>query len=441
MHNLAIALHKKGYQVSGSDDEIFEPSRSRLDQYQLLPKKMGWDPKRITPDLDAIILGMHARKDNPELERAQELGLKVYSYPEYLYEQTKHKKRIVIGGSHGKTTITSMVMHVLRHVGMDFDYMVGAQLEGFETMVGLHPATELAIFEGDEYLSSPLDLTPKFHWYRPHVALLSGIAWDHINVFPTWENYLEQFALFAHKIEDEGSLIYYSGDQELEKIANQQDKRIKTLAYKAFQYEAKGDATIIKYEGSEYKMQVFGAHNMQNMNGARLVCREIGIQDEVFLQAMTSFKGAAKRLQLLTSNESCQMYLDFAHSPSKLKATTEAVKSQFPQRELVACMELHTFSSLNRDFLPLYKHTMNAADKAMVYFNPEVIKHKKLPDISVDLVARCFDHPALQVYTSSEKLLEELQCLNWENRNLLIMTSGNLSGVDLKKMARQLISS
>ncbi len=439
MHNLAIALHKKGYKVTGSDDEIFEPSRSRLQKHGLLPDKQGWNPEVITSGIDAIILGMHARKDNPELQKALAAGLKVYSYPEYLYEQTKNKKRVVIGGSHGKTTITSMVMHTLKTMNIKFDYMVGAQLEGFDTMVNLNHDTEIAVFEGDEYLSSPIDLTPKFLWYKPQIALLSGIAWDHINVFPTWENYLKQFDLFASTIEDNGTLVFYDGDPELVKIGESQSKRLKTVPYTVLDYSVDGDKTLVSFGDKKYVLNIFGDHNLQNLNGARLICSELGISDDDFFTTMQSFKGAAKRLQLLESTEDCNIYLDFAHSPSKLKATTQAVKAQFKKRKLVACMELHTFSSLNKDFLPHYKGTMQAADRAIVYFNPEVLKHKQLPDISKEEVAKAFDHPNLIVFTNPDKLTEELKKEEWKNQNLLIMTSGNFSGVDIKSLASELI--
>ncbi len=439
MHNLAIALHKKGYTVTGSDDEIFEPSRSRLEKHGLLPQQQGWYTENITSDIDAIILGMHARKDNPELQKALKSGLKVFSYPEYLYEQTKNKKRVAIGGSHGKTTITSMVMHVLKANSISFDYMVGAQLEGFDTMVRLENNNDIAVFEGDEYLSSPIDLTPKFLWYKPHIALLSGIAWDHINVFPTWENYIEQFDIFADKIIDYGTLVYYEGDPELVKIAEKQKARLKTVPYSVMNFSVNGNKTIISFNDKEYELNIFGEHNLQNLNGARLVCNELSISDSAFLIAMKSFKGAAKRLQLLQSTENCNIYLDFAHSPSKLKATTQAVQSQFNHRELIACMELHTFSSLNKDFLPHYKNTMQAADKAFVYFNPEVLKHKQLPAITKEEVGKAFDHPNLTVFTEPDKLIDELKKTEWENRNLLIMTSGNFSGVDVKELAGSLI--
>ena len=438
MHNLAIALHKKGYRVTGSDDEIFEPSKSRLEKYGLLPQQEGWHQELISAEMDAIILGMHARPDNPELKKAQELGLKIYSYPEYLYEQTKDKTRIVIGGSHGKTSITSMVMHVLKTNHIDFDYMVGANLEGFETMVSLKEDTKIAVFEGDEYLSSPIDLRPKFHLYRPHIALLSGVAWDHINVFPTFENYVKQFRIFADKIEKNGSLIYFEGDEILKEIATKARMDISTSPYRAHESVIEDGVTYLKYGDRRIRLQVFGSHNLQNIAGAKLVCEKVGITDEQFYRAMTSFKGAARRLEVLSENENCTVFYDFAHSPSKLRATTEAVKKQFVTRKLVAVMELHTFSSLKKEFLPQYKNSMNDADEAYVFFNPQTIEHKRLTPISSEEVAAAFDKEGLQVFTDPLVLFDVLRNTKWEDKNLLIMTSGNFSGQDLKSFAKEI---
>ena len=438
MHNLAIALHKKGYQVTGSDDEVFEPSKSRLEKYGLLPQQDGWHPESITPEIDVLILGMHARPDNPELKRAQELGLKIYSYPEYLYEQTKDKTRIVLGGSHGKTTITSMVMHVLKSNQIDFDYMVGANLEGFETMVSLKEETKIAVFEGDEYLSSPIDRRPKFHLYHPHVALLSGIAWDHINVFPTFENYVEQFRIFADQVEENGSLIYFEGDENLKKIATNARMDISTSPYKEHDSVVEDGVTYLKYGERQIRLQVFGDHNLQNIAGAKFVCEKIGISDEQFYRAMTSFKGAARRLETLSENENCTVFYDFAHSPSKLKATTAAVKKQFTNRQLVAVMELHTFSSLKKEFLPQYKGCMDEADEAFVFFNPKTLEHKRLAPITKEEVAQAFSKDGLKVFTDTEALFNQLRQKSWENKNLLIMTSGNFSGQDLKAIAKEI---
>ena len=438
MHNLAIALHKKGYQVTGSDDEIFEPSRSRLDQHGLLPKQEGWLPQLITSEIDVIILGMHARKDNPELLKAQELGLKIYSYPEYLYEQTKDKKRVVIGGSHGKTTITSMVMHVMKFNNIDFDYMVGANLDGFDTMVSLSHKTEIAIFEGDEYLSSPIDMRPKFHLYYPHVAIVTGIAWDHINVFPTFEGYVEQFKIFTDKIEPNGSLIYFSGDKYLDEIAKNVREDIQTIPYTEHLSVIENGITCLERNDRKLPLKIFGKHNLENISGAKLICNEIGISDDQFYEAIANFEGAARRLEKLSENKSCTVFHDFAHSPSKLKATTEAVKSQFADRELVAVMELHTFSSLKKDFLPEYNGCMDKADRAFVYFDPHTIEHKKLDPITVEDVKSGFNNNQLEVYTDTNLLFEQLKNTDWKNKNLLIMSSGNFSGQNLKEIAENI---
>lgn len=438
MHNLAIALKRKGDVVSGSDDEIFEPSKGRLASNGILPSKIGWDPDFIGPDIDAIILGMHARIDNPELLRAQELGLKIYSYPEFVYEQTKDKKRIVVGGSHGKTTITSMLLHVMDQLNIETDYLVGALLEGFDCMVQLSDAKYIVI-EGDEYLSSPIDRRPKFHWYAPHVALISGIAWDHINVFPTFDNYVEQFNIFTDKIEQNGCLIYFEEDLEIQRILPQTRADIKTVGYTIPEHELADGKTTILSEGNRIPLNVFGDHNLQNMLGAKLMLNEIGVSDADFYEAIQSFKGAAKRLELIASSDTCNGYKDFAHSPSKLKATVAAVKHQYPNRKLVACMELHTFSSLKKDFLPHYENCMGEADEALVYFSPDVVKHKKLEPITVEMVKEAFATENVTVYTDSDAIVKRLRNNTWENTNLLLMSSGNFHGVDLNAFAKELI--
>lgn len=440
MHNLAIALHLKGYEVTGSDDEIFEPSKSRLDKYGLLPDSIGWDANRITKNIDSVILGMHARKDNPELKKAQELGLKIYSYPEYIYEQTKDKTRVVIGGSHGKTSITSMILHVLNYHNIENDYMVGAQLEGFECMVRLSETAKVAILEGDEYLSSPIDRRPKFHLYRPNIALLSGIAWDHINVFPTFENYVEQFQIFVNLIESDGSIVYYKGDENVEKVSLNAEGSINQLPYNTPNYRIDNGITYyISKEGIETPLEVFGEHNLQNLNGARIVLEQIGVNEVMFYEAIRSFKGASKRLELVKRSETSVVYKDFAHSPSKLKATTQALKNQYPERKLIACMELHTFSSLNKDFLNQYKNSMQTADKAIVYFSPKTLEHKKLEMISSEEVKEAFGSDNVEVYTSSEKIRQDLKHMNWDNANLLMMSSGNFDGIDFNELADELI--
>jgi UDP-N-acetylmuramate: L-alanyl-gamma-D-glutamyl-meso-diaminopimelate ligase len=438
MHNLAIALYKKGYKVTGSDDEIFEPARSRLDQHGLLPHDEGWFVQRVHPGLEAVILGMHARIDNPELVRAKELGLKVYSFPEYIYEQSKNKTRIVIGGSHGKTSITAMIMHVLRSCNKDFDYMVGSQLEGFDTMVKLSESAPLIVLEGDEYLTSPLDKRPKFHLYLPHIALLSGIAWDHINVFPTFENYVEQFRIFIDLIQNKGALIYCREDEELVKLASHLRSDISPYAYGIPMHRIDKGQTILETSDGDVPLQIFGLHNLMNLEGARLVCRKAGVEDKMFYEAIQSFKGAAKRLELVARNEGTAIYKDFAHSPSKLKATVEAVCKQFPDRKLVACMELHTFSSLSSNFLGHYKGSMDKADMPIVYFNPHTIEHKKLPPITAEMVKEAFGNERLKVFTDSESLQNELKAMSWKDTNLLMMSSGNFDGINLTELARSL---
>tara|TARA_Y100000766_G_C18908788_1_gene607300 strand:+ start:963 stop:2315 length:1353 start_codon:yes stop_codon:yes gene_type:complete len=437
MHNMAIALHKKGYHVTGSDDEIFEPSKSRLEKHGLLPNKMGWDANRITNELDAVILGMHARQNNPELIKAQELGVKIYSYPEYIYEQTKNKKRVVIGGSHGKTTITAMTLHVLQNAGIDVDYMVGAQLEGFDTMVKLTHEAEIVILEGDEYLSSPIDLRPKFHLYHPHIAVISGIAWDHINVFPTFENYVNQFQLFADKIEKNGTLIYFEEDENVAEIG-------KSFPFNKTPYKVHKNRSIegVSYliDGQkEYRLSIFGDHNLQNLNAALKICESLSVSKEVFYHHIQTFKGAQKRLELVDENQHTSIFKDFAHSPSKLKATSSAVKKQFKTRRLVACMELHTFSSLNEEFLKEYAHTMDLPDEAYVYFNPATIAHKKLTPITVNQIHKSFKRSDLKVFTNTNSLIIELKRKNWNNSNLLLMSSGDFDGVDFNSLASELL--
>lgn len=436
MHNLAIALHKKGYQVTGSDDEIFEPSKGRLAKYGLLPASEGWNPDRITREVDAILLGMHAKADNPELLRAKELGMKIYSYPEYLYEQSKNKKRVVIGGSHGKTTITAMILHVLKHAGIDCDYMVGAQLEGFEVMVKLTEEAPVMVFEGDEYLTSPIDRRPKFHLYMPHIALLSGIAWDHINVFPTFDNYLEQFRIFIRLIAPGGSLIYCKEDPELRAISENGRTDIAILPYTIPAHTVLNGITTLKADGKEYPLQIFGKHNLMNLDGARLVCRELGIDDETFYGAIQTFKGASKRLELVARNEETLVYKDFAHAPSKVKATLEAVKEQFTGMQVLACLELHTFSSLSEAFLSHYKGSLDAADQAIVYFSPHALQLKRLPAITAEQVREGFGNEKLEVFTDSGLLLERLLNEKKAGTVFLMMSSGNYDGIDLREILK-----
>ena len=472
MHNLAIALCQKGITVTGSDDEIFDPARGRLEKYGLLPKEFGWHPERITPDLDAVVLGMHARIDNPELLKAQELGLKIYSYPEYLYEQSKDKLRIVVGGSHGKTTTTAMILHVLAHCGIEADYMVGAQLKGFEVMVRLSHTAKVMVIEGDEYLTSPIDRRPKFHLYKPNVAIITGIEWDHINVFPTFDIYREQFAKFIDLIEPKGTLIYCDEDAEVHRVAVENRRTdIQKLPYVCPEHRVENGVTYLcKGVHGGTPLQVFGHHNLLNLTAARLACRQVGIAlrdanflpkgmvgvtDTQFDEAISTFEGASKRLELVKKNDSCAVYKDFAHAPSKLRATIHAMREQYPSRRLVACMELHTFSSLTQEFLQQYKGAMDEADVRYVYYSKHALQLKKLPDLDPEEVKAAFGgNPEgepntdenknnavrnVEVFTDSTAMVEKVKAMDWNNANLLMMSSGNFDGIDFNQLADEIL--
>ncbi len=444
MHNMALALHEKGYSISGSDDEINEPSRSRLKNSGLLPAHMGWFPEKISAELDAIILGMHARADNPELLRAQQLGIKIFSYPEYLYEYSKHKLRVVIGGSHGKTTITAMILHVLKQNNIDFDYMVGAKLDGFDTMVRLTEKAPVIVLEGDEYLSSPIDRRPKFHLYHADIALLSGIAWDHINVFPTYAEYVRQFQIYVDQIPPSGTIVYCSNDTEVLKVIEETSSYCNKVPYSIPEHRIVNGTTCLIHHhpdkgNTETGLQIFGDHNLMNLRGAKEVCSLLGISDDHFYDAISNFKGAARRLEKLGSNDSLSIFKDFAHSPSKLKATIEAVKKQFPHRLVIACMELHTFSSLTGNFLAEYSDSMEKADEAIVYFNPNTIAHKKLKPVSPEQVRNAFNRSDLLVFTESDKLRDYLLEKKYTLSVLLMMSSGTYDGINLERFANELL--
>jgi UDP-N-acetylmuramate: L-alanyl-gamma-D-glutamyl-meso-diaminopimelate ligase len=439
MHNLAIALSRKGYEITGSDDEIFEPSKSRLEKEGILPLNTGWNPDLINDKLDAVILGMHAREDNPELIKAKKLNLPIFSYPEYLYEQSKNKTRVVIGGSHGKTTITSMLLHAINKIGLNVDYMVGAQLEGYDCMVKLSNDTEIMVLEGDEYLSSPIDRRPKFHLYQPNIALISGIAWDHINVFPTFENYVEQFDVFCDLIDKNGTLIFNYEDHEVKKLGEKYTKKLKTISYQTPRFKPTEFGTLLHFEGKDYPGSIFGPHNLQNLMGALRLGESIGISAEKFLNAMFDFKGAGKRLQKVVEKENFVMFKDFAHSPSKLMATTNAIKHQYQNRKIIACMELHTFSSLKKEFLPQYENSMKKADLALVYYNPDVVKHKKLEAISKQQVIDGFGGNVI-VSNETSEVLNFIHDQDLSNSVLLMMSSGTFDGINYEELGNQLLS-
>jgi len=432
MHNLALALHNKGLHVTGSDDTIFEPSKSRLNAAGLLPTQFGWYPEKITSNLDAVVLGMHAKQDNPELLKAQELGLKIYSYPEFLYEQSKHKTRVVIGGSHGKTTITAMILHVLNYHDIDVDYMVGAQLEGFDVMVKLTDDADFIVLEGDEYLSSPIDRRPKFHLYQPNIALLSGIAWDHINVFPTFENYIEQFKIFVDSITVGGSISYNTEDVNVKAIVEQSENQIRKFPYQTPDHTIEAGLTYLDTEEGPLPLEVFGAHNLNNLAGSKWICQQMGVDQDDFYEAISSFSGASKRLEKVVENTNCVVYKDFAHSPSKVKATTQAVKSQYPKRELVACLELHTYSSLNAEFLEHYKNTLDAADTAVVFYSPDAIEIKQLEAVSKTQIATAFEREDLIIFTDPTLFEAYLMALKYDHKTVLLMSSGSYGGLDFE---------
>ena len=438
MHNLAIALHNKGYQVTGSDDTIHDPSKSRLEKKGILPKEFGWFPEKITQQLDVIILGMHAKKDNPELLQAQDMGLKIYSYPEFLYEQSKDKTRVVIGGSHGKTTITSMILHVLDYNDMEVDYMVGAQLEGFETMVHLTKENEFMVLEGDEYLSSPIDRRPKFHLYKPNIALLSGIAWDHINVFPTFEGYVNQFRIFTDSLTDGGIMVYNEEDAILKEVVESSTHSIKKYEYSTPVYQIDDGVTYIDTPDGLMPLEIFGDHNLQNLAGAKWVCQHMGIDEEDFYEAIASFKGASKRLEKIAESSETVIYKDFAHSPSKVKATTEAVKKQYAQRDVIACLELHTYSSLNAEFLAEYKGALDKADKAVVFYSPHAVKIKQLDSVSEQQISNAFQRDDLIIFTNPTEFKEFLFSQKLDQSAVVLMSSGNYGGLDFEEI-KQLV--
>lgn len=436
MHNLAIALKQKGYTITGSDDEIFEPSKSRLQKYGILPSKMGWDKNNIKENMDAVILGMHAKQDNPELIAAKKKGIKIFSYPEFLYEQSKNKTRIVIGGSHGKTTITAMILHALHYNNIKTDYMVGAQLKGFDVMVKLTGDAPFIVLEGDEYLSSPIDKRPKFHLYNPHIALLSGIAWDHVNVFPTFEKYLEQFRIFIDKIEPDGKLIYNKSDKVLRKLVEENTREsVFNYSYKLPDYEIIDGKTIIKKGKKRFVMKVFGKHNLNNLLGAMTVCNQLGLTKNMFFEAMESFEGAGNRLEELSNNGQTIVFKDFAHAPSKLNATIDAVREQFPDKKIIACMELHTYSSLSDGFLEEYKGSMDHAHIAIVFYNPEAVKLKRLPEISAERIISAFGNDHIEVYNNSAVFQERLLSIAANNACVLLMSSGNFGNLNLQEIA------
>lgn len=439
MHSLAIALHLKGHIVTGSDDEIFEPSSSKLESYGLLPEKAGWFPGKISRNIDTVILGMHARADNPELLEAISSGVKIMSFPEFIYNQTKNKKRIVVAGSHGKTTTTAMIMHVLRHNGRIFDYVVGSAIDGYETMVGLSDESRVAVIEGDEYLTSSIDRRPKFHLYMPDIAVINGISWDHMNVFPTFGDYIDQFRIFISKISDGGTLAYFIDDPHVRELADSATGNITKIPYRTHGYFHNCKGFFAATHNRTLPVRVFGEHNMQNLSAARAACMAADISEDDFYSAIQSFDGTSRRLQKLKENEKGTLYLDFAHSPSKVRATVEAIASYYPGRPVVACLELHTYSSLNIGFIPLYKETLDKAVYSYVYFNPLEVTAKKLPPLSREVVKKAFANQNLEVFDNSAKLFSKIKETEFAHPVYIFMSSGNFDGNDLNRFAEELL--
>ena len=434
MHNLAMALHEKGEHITGSDDEIFEPSKSRLKAKGLLPDEFGWFPENITTGIDVIILGMHAKADNPELLKAKELGLKIYSYPEYLYEHSKGKTRVVIGGSHGKTTITAMVLHVMHYHDKAVDFMVGAQLDGFDTMVHLTDENDFILLEGDEYLSSAIDPRPKFHLYQPNIALLSGIAWDHINVFPSFQNYVEQFEIFLDTMTNGSTLVYNEEDDILSQLALNAKQPTRKHAYSTPEHSIEDGVTFLETAEGPMPVEVFGEHNLQNIAGAKWICQHMGVDEDDFYEAISDFSGASKRLEQIAETDKALVFKDYAHSPSKVIATTTAVKTQFPSKILMACLELHTYSSLNADFLKEYNEALNAADEAVVFFSPKALEIKQLEAITEDQIFEAFGRKVLKVFTDPKAFKAFLKSKTYIDHVLLLMSSGNYGGLDFEEI-------
>jgi UDP-N-acetylmuramate: L-alanyl-gamma-D-glutamyl-meso-diaminopimelate ligase len=438
MHQLAIALKRKGYQITGSDDEIFEPAKSNLAKEGILPEEIGWTPTKITKELNAVILGMHAKEDNPELQKAKELGVSIYSFPEYIFQESREKIRVVVGGSHGKTTTTSMIMHVLNESRKDFDYLVGARLEGFDQSVNITNAPVI-VCEGDEYPASIIEKRPKFHFLYPHIAIITGIAWDHINVFPTFDNYLEQFKIFIGKIESNGHLIYNDTDAVLKKLVESNTRPdINYYPYNVSDHSIDNGVTTVLIEGEQTELKVFGDHNLLNLHAAWLACKQLGVTSQEFIKAIASFTGAAKRLEVLAKNNSTVFYRDFAHAPSKVKATIEAVKNQFPDRKFIAALELHTYSSLNEAFMKEYNGAMDKADEASVFYSKHALELKRMPDLPKEIVRNGFSKDDLQVFNDRAELENWLNQLDYKNAVAVFMSSGNYDGLDTESFARRI---
>ena len=433
MHSLAIQLKKNGHIITGSDDVIREPSKSNLNHYDILPAKEGWCSKKISTDLDMVILGMHAKKNNPELLEAQKYNIPVISFPEFIFNSSKYKKRVVIAGSHGKTTITAMIIHVLNEYNIKFDYLLGAKIDALENQVKLDDS-KLIIIEGDEYFSSAIDLKPKFMHYDPDVLVVSGVSWDHINVFPTKSSYESAFSkLLNHVIEKNGKIFYYTHDLFLQKSLSAYNQL--SQSYDSPRYIIKKGQFILVHKNENIPLNIFGKHNMENMEAARQVCQEIGVCESDFYKSIKNFKGASRRLNLIKEIENhSAVYYDFAHSPSKVFATVNAVKELYPDRFLIGCLELHTYSSLNVDFIPNYLNTLNNCSESWLYFDEQELQRKGFAKLDRKFLLRAFNHPNMTIINNKKLLRQKINQIELDNTNLLLMSSGNFSGLDIKSI-------
>lgn len=425
MHNLAIDLHKNGHTISGSDDQIFEPSFSKLKKYSLMPKNLGWNADFITDEIDLIILGMHAKEDNLELKKALELGLKIQSFPEFVASQITDKKRVAIAGSHGKTSTTAMLMHILKDNNFEFDYLVGSELPGYESMVKLSNAP-LIVIEADEYLSSKLDQRPKFLWYKPQLSVITGIAWDHINVFPTFELYKKAFTDFIDSHQADSSIFFYQFDEELSKIIN--NSTYKCRPYTELTAKNQGQYSIVLDNNEEeYYFPFFGNHFLQNASAAIHLAMELGLNQKDIYKALESFPGSAKRLELVWANDQLFIYRDFAHSPSKVMATIKAFSRQFKDYQVFFVFEPHTFSSQQIDFIQHYNKCFEDLN-AYIFMDKKAFALKNKPMLSGPDIENAFGTNS--ILNSATELMKEIRKSSQKSKKTVwvLMSSGNMGG-------------
>ena len=434
MHSLALAMHRLGHRVTGSDDAIFDPSKTKLEQANLLPDTLGWHPEKLNNEIDVVVLGMHAKADNPELIMAQALGLKIQSYPEFLASMCKEKSTVVVAGSHGKTTITAMVLHVLNYHGVSTDFMIGAPVPAVTETLSISDENDFILLEGDEYLSSAIDSQPKFLWYKPEIALISGIAWDHVNVFPTFEDYISQFEKFIYSIVEGGVLFYNEEDKELKSLVENCSHPVKKIPYGTPEHTLDNGITYLNTSEGSLPLSVFGTHNLMNLAGARWISQLMGVDVSDFYEAIPSFTGAAKRMERLAKGKTAILFKDFAHAPSKVSASAKAVKSQFSRHKIKVCLELHTYSSLDATFIKQYKDSLTAADEAIVFYDPEALKIKNRAPIDPDAIKKAFNHSSIVVITEAKVLQKELFEQEYVNYVLVMMSSGNFGDLDWEKL-------